>query len=84
VKRPFFLALLAVSDCAPGVLRQKVLKKRFSGRKSKFLAKAFEAGRSGVDRNIDGVLGVDILDLDRSALFAHADEVSRPAPSKIV
>ncbi len=86
LKRLFFLAFLAVAMCAPApscaqqVLQEKVDK--VAQEKEQVLWQKLEATITGVDRNLDGVLGVAILDLTTGQkYFLHADEVLPTASS---
>jgi len=83
LKRVFSLALLAVAVCAavPSGAQQVPQEKPFQ-EKEQVLWQKLEATISGVDRNLDGVLGVAILDLTTGQkYFLHADEVLPTASS---
>jgi beta-lactamase class A len=86
LKRLFFLALLAamicvpVPSCAQQVSQEKADK--VSQEKEQVLWQKLEATISGVDQNLDGVLGVAILDLTTGKKYLlHADEVLPTASS---
>src|SRR6266705_3865753 len=82
-KRIFLLALLAVAACAPvPSCAQQVSQGNVSQEKEKVLWQKLEATIGGVDRNLDGVLGVAILDhTTGQKYFLHADEVLPTASS---
>ncbi len=74
-KRIFFLALLAVAACVPvSSCAQQVSQGNVSQEKEQVLWQKLEATIGGVDRNLDGVLGVAILDLTTGQKYLlHAD-----------
>ena len=82
-KRIFLLALLAVAACAPvPSCAQQVSQENVSQEKEQVLWQKLEATIGGVDRNLDGVLGVAILDLTTGQKYLlHADEVLPTASS---
>jgi beta-lactamase class A len=83
LKRVFFFALLAVAVCTPAPSRaQQISQERAPQEKEQVLWQKLEATISGVDRNLDGVLAVAILDLTTGQkYFFHADEVLPTASS---
>jgi beta-lactamase class A len=83
LKRFFFLALLAVMVWAPvPSCAQQVPQEKTSQEKEQILWQKLKATISGVDRNLDGVLGVAILDLTTGQKYLlHADEVLPTASS---
>ncbi len=83
LKRLFSFALLAVAICAPVPSgAQQVLQEKPSQEKEQVLWQKLEATITGVDRNLDGVLGVAILDLTTGQKYLlHADEVLPTASS---
>ncbi len=83
LKRLFFLALLAVAGCVPvPSCAQQVSQEEALQEKEQVLWQKLEATISGVDRNLDGVLGVAILDLTTGQKYLlHADEVLPTASS---
>src|SRR2546426_2473176 len=83
LKKLFFLALLAVAVCAPvPSCAQQVSQEKVPQEKEQVLWQKLEATISGVDRNLDGVLGVAVLDLTTGQkYFLHADEVLPTASS---
>jgi beta-lactamase class A len=86
LKRLFFLALFAVAVCASAPSRaQQVLQEKVdkvAQEKEQVLWEKLEATISGVDRNLDGVLAVAILDLTTGQKYLlHADEVLPTASS---
>ncbi len=82
-RRIFFLALLAVAACAPvPSCAQQVSQEKALQEKEQVLWQKLEATIGGVDRNLDGVLGVAILDLTTGQKYLlHADEVLPTASS---
>jgi len=76
LKRLFFLALLAFVVCIPvPSFAQQVSQEKAAQEKEQILWQKLEATISGVDRNLDGVLGVAILDLTTGQKYLlHADE----------
>jgi beta-lactamase class A len=82
-KRIFFLALLAVAACAPvPSCAQQVSQEKAPQEKEQVLWQKLEATICGVDRNLDGVLGVAVLDLTTGQKYLfHADEVLPTASS---
>src|SRR2546425_2336977 len=82
-KRIFFLALLAVRACAPvPSCAQQASQGNVSQEKEQVLWQKLEATIGGVDRNLDGVLGVAILDLTTGQKYLlRADEVLPTASS---
>src|SRR5260370_2814396 len=83
LKRLFCLALLAAAIWAPmPSFAQQASQERIPQEKEQVLWQKLEATISGVDRNLDGVLGVAILDLTTGQkYFLHADEVLPTASS---
>ena len=83
LRRIFSFVLLAVAVCAPVPSgAQQVPQEKPSQEKEQVLWQKLEATISGVDRNLDGVLGVAILDLTTGQkYFLHADEVLPTASS---
>ena len=83
LKRLLSRALLAVAVCVPALTcAQQVPQEKPSQEKEQVLWQKLEATISGVDRNLDGVLGVAILDLTTGQkYFLHADEVLPTASS---
>jgi beta-lactamase class A len=82
-KRLFLAALLAlvVWAATPSCARQ-VSQEKAPQEKEQVLWQKLEATISGVDRNLDGVLGVAILDLTTGQKYLlHADEVLPTASS---
>jgi beta-lactamase class A len=82
-KRLFFLALLAVVVWRPAQsFAQQAPQEKTPQEKEQVLWQKLESTISGVDRNLDGVLGVAILDLTTGQkYFLHADEVLPTASS---
>jgi len=83
LKRFFLLTLFGPVFCA-GVpsFAQQVSQERSSQEKEQVLWQKLEATISGVDRNLDGVMGVAILDLTTGQKYLlHADEVLPTASS---
>jgi beta-lactamase class A len=83
VKRLFFLALLAVGAFTPvPSCAQQASPEKAPQEKEQVLWQKLEATVSGVDCNLDGVLGVAILDLATGQKYLfHADEVLPTASS---
>jgi beta-lactamase class A len=86
LKQILFLALLAVVIGAPAPLRaqQSAQEKadKIAQEKEQILWQKLEAAIGEVDRNLDGVLGVAIVDLTTGQkYFLHADEVLPTASS---
>jgi beta-lactamase class A len=86
LKRFFSLALLAAAICTPEPSRAQQATQEKADKsaqeKEQFLWQKLEATISGVDHNLDGVLGVAILDLTTGQkYFLHADEVLPTASS---
>jgi len=83
LKRFFFLALLAVGAFTPmPSCAQQVSQEKAPQEKEQVLWQKLEATIGGVDRNLDGVLGVAILDLTTGQKYLlHADEVLPTASS---
>src|SRR5712692_2367200 len=83
LKRLFFLGLLAAVIWAPmRCFAQQVPQEKASQEKEQVLWQKLEATISGVDHNLDGVLGVAVLDLTTGQkYFLHADEVLPTASS---
>ena len=83
LRRIFSLVLLAVAVCAPVPSgAQQAPQEKPSQEKEQVLWQKLEATISGVDRSLDGVLGVAILDLTTGQkYFLHADEVLPTASS---
>jgi len=83
LKRLFCLALLAAAIWAPmPSFAQQASQERIPQEKEQVLWQKLEATISDVDRNLDGVLGVAILDLTTGQkYFLHADEVLPTASS---
>src|SRR5437899_9263523 len=83
LKRLFFPGLLAAVIWAPTpCFAQQVPQEKASQEKEQVLWQKLEATISGVDHNLDGVLGVAILDLTTGQkYFLHADEVLPTASS---
>src|SRR5882757_5947465 len=83
LRKLFFLASFAVAICAPVPSgAQQVPQEKPSQEKEQVLWQKLEATITGVDRNLDGVLGVAILDLTTGQkYFLHADEVLPTASS---
>jgi beta-lactamase class A len=86
LKRIFFLAPFAVMACAsmPAYAQQASQEKldKLAQEKEQVLWQKLEATINGADRNLDGVLGVAILDLTTGQkVFLHADEVLPTASS---
>src|SRR5260370_36074972 len=75
LKRLFFLTLLAVVGWAPAPsCAQQVSQEKAAQAKEQVLWQTLEATISGVDRNLDGVLGVAILHLTTGQKYlCHAD-----------
>src|SRR5260370_22076744 len=84
LKRFFFLSLLAIAACVPvPSCAQQLSQEKAVQENEQVLWQKLEATITGVDRNLDGVLGVAILDLTTGQkYFLHADEVL-PTPSSI-
>jgi beta-lactamase class A len=83
LKRLFLSALLAVVILAPmPCFAQQAPQEKMSQEKEQVLWQKLEGTIAGVDRNLDGVLGVAILDLTTGQkYFLHADEVLPTASS---
>jgi beta-lactamase class A len=83
LNRLFSLALLAIAVCAPVPLcAQLAPPEKTPQEKEQVLWQKLEVTVSGVDRNLDGVLGVAILDLTTGREYLlHADEVLPTASS---
>ena len=83
LKRFIFFALLAAVICAPmPSFAQQVSQEKSAQEKEQILWQKLEATIGAVDRNLDGVLGVAILDLTTGQkYFLHADEVLPTASS---
>jgi beta-lactamase class A len=83
LKRLFFFTLLVVAVWAPAPsLAQQASQEKAPQEKEQVLWQKLEATISGVDRNLDGVLGVAILDLTTGQkYFLRADEVLPTASS---
>jgi len=83
LKRLFRIALLAVMIWAPiPSFAQQSSQEKTPQVKEQVLWQKLEATINGVDRNLDGVLGVAILDLTTGQkYFLHADEVLPTASS---
>jgi beta-lactamase class A len=83
LKRYFHFPLLAAVVLAPvPSFAQQVSQEKAPQEKEQVLWQKLEATISGVDRNLDGVLGVAILDLTTGQEYLlHADEVLPTASS---
>ena len=83
LKRLFCFALLAVMIWVPITsFAQQSSQEKTPQEKEQVLWQKLEATINGVDRNLDGVLGVAILDLTTGQkYFLHADEVLPTASS---
>jgi beta-lactamase class A len=83
LKRSFLLALLSAAVCAEApLLAQQSPQEKTAQKKEQVLWQKLEATISGVDRNLDGVMGVAILDLASGQKYLlHADEVLPTASS---
>src|SRR6266849_2394702 len=83
LKRLFVFALLAVVVWAPmPSCAQQVSQEKPPQEKEQLLWQKLEATISGVDRNLDGVLGVAIVDLTTGQKYLlHADEALPTASS---
>jgi beta-lactamase class A len=83
LKRRFLPGLLAVVIWAPmPSFGQQAPQEKMSEEKEQVLWQKLEATITGVDRNLDGVLGVAILDLTTGQKYLlHADEVLPTASS---
>jgi beta-lactamase class A len=83
LKRFFFFALFAVAVWAPAPsCAQQSSPEKTPQEKEQVLWQKLEATISAVDRNLDGVLGVAILDLSTGQQYLlHADEVLPTASS---
>jgi beta-lactamase class A len=83
LKRLVSLALFAVVIWAPtSAFAQQSYQEKASQEKEQVLWQKLEATINSVDRNLDGVLGVAILDLTTGQkYFLHADEVLPTASS---
>jgi beta-lactamase class A len=83
LKRLIFLAQLVVIICAPmPSSARQVAPEKSSQEKEQILWQKLEATIGAVDRNLDGVLGVAILDLTTGQQYLlHADEVLPTASS---
>jgi beta-lactamase class A len=83
LKRFIFFTLLAVMFCAPiPSFTQQVSQEKSPQEKEQILWQKLEATIGSVDHNLDGVLGVAILDLTTGQkYFLHADEVLPTASS---
>src|SRR5260370_25958265 len=83
LKRLLCLALLAVVVWAPvPSFAQQASQEKIPQEKEQVLWQKLEATIGGVDRNLDGVLGVAILDLTTGQKYSlHADEVLPTASS---
>jgi beta-lactamase class A len=83
LKRLFFSALLAAAACVPLPSHaQPVSQEKIPQEKEQILWQKLEATISEVDHNLNGVLGVAILDLSTGQkYFLHADEVLPTASS---
>ena len=83
LKRYFHFLLLAAVVLAPVTsLAQQASQEKAQQEKEQVLWQKLEATISGVDRNLDGVLGVAILDLTTGQEYVlHADEVLPTASS---
>jgi beta-lactamase class A len=83
LKRLFIFALLAAAAWAPlPSCAQQVSQERIPQEKEQFLWQKLEATISEVDHNLNGVLGVAILDLSTGQKYLlHADEVLPTASS---
>jgi len=83
LRKLFFLASFAVAICASVPSgAQQVPQEKPSQEKEQVLWQKLEATITGVDRNLDGVLGVAILDLTTGQKYLlHADEVLPTASS---
>jgi len=83
-KRLFCLALLAaIGACAPRLFcAQRSSQEKVSPENEQILWQKLEATINDADRNLDGVLGVAILDLSTGhTFFLHADDVLPTASS---
>ena len=83
LKKYFFLALLAAVVCAPmPSVAQQVSQEKAPQEKEQVLWQKLEVTIGEVDRHLDGVLGVTILDLTTGQKYLlHADEVLPTASS---
>jgi beta-lactamase class A len=84
LKRLFCLALLAaIGACAPRLFcAQQSSQAKVSPENEQILWQKLEATINDADRNLDGVLGVAILDLSTGhTFFLHADDVLPTASS---
>ena len=83
LKRIIFLPLFTVLTWAPVPCRaQQITPEKAAQEKEQILWQKLEATINGVDHNLDGVLGVAILDLTTGKeYFLHADEVLPTASS---
>ena len=83
LKRLFVLVLLVVATCAPVPSRaEQVSQEKAPQEKEQVLWQKLEVKISEVDRNLDGVLGVAILDLTTGQKYLlRADEVLPTASS---
>jgi beta-lactamase class A len=83
LKRLFFVALLAAAAWAPVPSHaQQVSQEKNPQEKEQILWQKLEATISEVDHNLNGVLGVAVLDLSTGQkYFLHADEVLPTASS---
>ena len=83
LKRLFFFVLLAAAALAPvPSCAQQVSQERIPQEKEQILWQKLEATISEVDHNLNGVLGVAILDLTTGRKYLlHADEVLPTASS---
>src|SRR5713226_8152184 len=83
LKRLFFFTLLVAAALAPApCCAQQVSQGKSSQEKEQFLWQKLETTISEVDHNLNGVLGVAILDLSTGQKYLlHADEVLPTASS---
>jgi beta-lactamase class A len=83
LKRLTFLAMLVVLVCVPmPSSAQQVSQEKAPQEKEQILWQKLEATIGAVDRNLDGILGVAILDLTTGQKYMlHADEVLPTASS---
>ena len=83
LKRLIFLALLVFMVCVPiSSFAQQVSPEKSSQEKEQILWQKLEATIGSVDHNLDGALGVAILDLTTGQKYLlHADEVLPTASS---